>query len=170
MSKDQKNICHSKTFEALYQRYAKELRRFIFFKTQDIDKAEDIVQDAFIKLWDNCNKVNYDKAKSYLYTVASNTFLNVIKHEKVVRNHQQSTSIKNTIESPEFIMLEKEFMDKLENTIDALPGKQKDVFLLSRIEKKTYKEIAEQLDISVKAVEKRMHSALLVLRKHIGDI
>jgi RNA polymerase sigma-70 factor (ECF subfamily) len=170
MPKDQKNICDSKTFEAIYQMYAKELRRFIFFKTQDIDKAEDLLQDTFIKLWENCSKVNFEKAKSYLFTVANNSFLNTIKHEKVVRNHQQSSSTKHTFESPEFIMLEKEFMDKLQKTIDSLPLKQKEVFLLSRIEKKTYKEIAEYLDISVKAVEKRMHSALLVLREHIGNI
>jgi RNA polymerase sigma-70 factor (ECF subfamily) len=67
-------------------------------------------------------------------------------------------------------MLEKEFMDKLERTIDSLPEKQKEVFLLNRIEKKKYKEIAEQLDISVKAVEKRMHLALVVMRDKIGNI
>ena len=170
MSKDQQNICHSKTFETLYQTYAKDLRRFIFFKTQDIDKAEDILQDAFIKLWDNCSKVHYEKAKSYLFTVANNMFLNTIKHEKVVQKHQQTISSQHTNESPEFIMLEKEFMIKLERTIDSLPEKQKEVFLLNRIEKKKYKEIAEQLDISVKAVEKRMHSALLVIREHIGNV
>lgn len=170
MSKDQHNICHSKTFETLYQTYAKDIRRFIFFKTQDIDKAEDLLQDTFIKLWDNCSKVNYEKAKSYLYTVATNAFLNTVKHDKVVQKHQQSITSHLNNESPEFIMLEKEFMDKLQRTIDSLPEKQKEVFLLNRIEKKKYKEIAVQLDISVKAVEKRMHSALLVLREHIGNV
>lgn len=170
MSKDQHNICDSKIFEMLYRRHSKAIRRFIFFKVQDIDKAEDILQETFIKLWDNCSKVNYEKAQSYLFTVANNIFLNIIKHEKVVQKYQQSISSHQTNESPEFIMLEKEFMDKLQRTIDSLPEKQKEVFLLNRIEKKKYKEIAEQLDISVKAVEKRMHSALLVLREHIGNV
>jgi RNA polymerase sigma-70 factor (ECF subfamily) len=170
MPKDQQNICHSKTFEALYKLYAKDLRRFIFFKTQDLDQAEDILQDTFIKLWDNCSKVNYNKAKSYLFTVATNTFLNTIKHEKVVRKHREGISNQQTNETPEFILLEKEFMDKLERTINSLPEKQKEVFLLNRIEKKKYKEIAELLGISIKAVEKRMHSALLVIREHIGHV
>ncbi|WP_040251019.1 RNA polymerase sigma factor [Psychroserpens mesophilus] len=170
MPKDQQNICHSKTFEALYKMYAKDLRRFIFFKTQDLDQAEDILQDTFIKLWDNCSKVNYNKAKSYLFTVATNTFLNTIKHEKVVRKHREGISNQQTNETPEFILLEKEFMDKLERTINSLPEKQKEVFLLNRIEKKKYKEIAELLGISIKAVEKRMHSALLVIREHIGHV
>ncbi|MEH6535560.1 MAG: RNA polymerase sigma-70 factor [Psychroserpens sp.] len=170
MTKDQDNICHSKTFESIYRKYAKDLRRFIFYKTQDIDKAEDILQETFIKLWDNCGKVNHESVKSYLYTVASNTFLNIVKHEQVVRKHQQSLVNHTTNESPEFIMLEKEFMEKLDRTINTLPEKQKEVFLLNRIEKKKYKEIAVQLDISVKAVEKRMHLALLVIRRDIGNI
>lgn len=170
MTKDQQNICQEKTFEAVYKQYSKDLRRFIFFKTQDLDKAEDILQETFIKLWDNCSKVKHESVKSYLYTIATNLFLNTIKHDKVVKKHLESLANHHTNETPEFVMLEKEFMDKLERTINSLPEKQKEVFLLSRIEKKKYKEIAEQLHISVKAVEKRMHLALLVIRDKIGNI
>ena len=164
------NICESKTFESIYNTYIKDLRRFIFYKTQETDITEDIVQDTFIKLWDNCSKVTYEKVKSYLITVANNSFLNIKKHEKVVRKHQQTLTNPKTNESPEFVLLEKEFMEKLETTIAELPLKQKEVFLMNRIEKKTYKDIAEALNISVKAVEKRMHTALVFLREKIGDI
>jgi len=170
MSKDQHKICHSKTFEMIYQKYAKDIRRFLFYKTQNVDKAEDILQDTFIKLWDNCGKVEFEKVKSYLYSVATNAFLNDIKHQKVVRKHQEAGAIHTTNESPEFVLLEKEFLEKLEHTINTLPEKQKEVFLLNRIEKKKYKDIAIELDISVKAVEKRMHLALLVMRDKIGNI
>jgi RNA polymerase sigma-70 factor (ECF subfamily) len=97
-------------------------------------------------------------------------FLNDIKHQKVVQNYRKHNENKSTNESPEFIMLEKEFMEKLESTIDNLPEKQREVFLMNRIEKMKYKEIALHLDISVKAVEKRMHQALVVMRKEIGDV
>ncbi|MFP4846425.1 RNA polymerase sigma factor [Winogradskyella sp. PE311] len=170
MAKDNYNICESKTFESIYNTHAKEVRRFLFFKTQSIDKAEDLLQEAFIKLWDNCSKVDFNKVKSYIYTVANNLFLNDVKHLKVVQNYTKTHQNSSTGESPEFIMLEKEFMYKLERTIANLPEKQREVFLLNRIEKKKYKEIASQLDISVKAVEKRMHQALLVMRKEIGNI
>jgi RNA polymerase sigma-70 factor (ECF subfamily) len=160
MSRHNHNICDSNSFEAIYNTYAKEIRRFLFYKTQDIDKSEDILQDVFIKLWENCNKVDSNKVKSYIY----------IKHQKVVQNHRKHNENKSTNESPEFIMLEKEFMEKLESTIDNLPEKQREVFLMNRIEKKKYKEIALLLDISVKAVEKRMHQALVVMRKEIGDV
>ena len=170
MSKHNQNICDSIFFEALYNTYAKEIRRFLFYKTQDIDKSEDILQDVFIKLWENCNKVDPNKVKSYIYSIANNMFLNDIKHQKVVQNYRKHNGNDSTNESPEFIMLEKEFMEKLESTIDNLPEKQREVFLMNRIEKMKYKEIALHLDISVKAVEKRMHQALVVMRKEIGDV
>ena len=170
MSKDKSNICEAKFFEAIYNTYAKEIRRFLFYKTQDIDKSEDILQEVFIKLWENCNKVDPNKVKSYIYSIANNMFLNDIKHQKVVQNYRKHNGNDSTNESPEFVMLEKEFMEKLESTIDNLPEKQREVFLMNRIEKKKYKEIALLLDISVKAVEKRMHQALVVMRKEIGDV
>ena len=170
MSKDKSNICEAKFFEAIYNTYAKEIRRFLFYKTQDIDKSEDILQEVFIKLWENCNKVDPNKVKSYIYSIANNMFLNDIKHQKVVQNYRKHNGNDSTNESPEFIMLEMEFMEKLESTIDNLPEKQREVFLMNRIEKKKYKEIALHLDISVKAVEKRMHQALVVMRKEIGDV
>ena len=170
MAKDNCNVCESKVFEAIYNAYAKDIRRFLFYKTQDVDKAEDILQEVFIKLWENCSKVDYHKVKSYVYIIANNMFLNEKKHEKVVLNFNNNNGKFDTNESPEYILLEKEFMEKLENTISALPEKQREVFLLNRIEKKKYKEIALHLDISVKAVEKRMHQALLVMRKEIGNV
>ena len=170
MAKDKPNICNSKTFEFVYNTYAKDIRRFLFFKTQDIAVAEDILQDTFVKLWENCKKVDPDKVKSYLYKIANNKFINEKKHEKVVKNFEKQNKKSDTNESPEFIMLEKEFIEKLERTIASLPEKQKEVFLLNRIEKKKYKEISEMLNISVKAVEKRMHLALLVMRKEIGNV
>ncbi len=170
MIKDLKNICNQKVFENIFTTYAKDLKRFLYFKTQDMDLAEDIMQDAFVKLWNNCEKVSYTKAKSFLFTVAKNMFLNVIKHKKVVIEHQKYNLRISNNETPEFIMIEKEFLIKIEETISSLPKKQREVFLLNRIEKKKYKEIAEMLDISVKAVEKRMHFALKEMRDKIGNV
>ena len=170
MLKNNRNICDSKTFEFIYSTYAKDIRRFLFFKTQDVDTAEDILQDTFVKLWDNCNNVDYNKVKSYLYSIAKNMFLNRIKHQKVVLKYNEQHKKHDTNESPEFVMLEKEFMEKLEKTIASLPEKQREVFLLNRIENKKYKDIAEMLNISVKAVEKRMHLALVVMREKIGNV
>ncbi|NQX85314.1 MAG: RNA polymerase sigma-70 factor [Flavobacteriaceae bacterium] len=165
-----KKICHKKIFEKIFQTYAKDLRRFIFFKTKDADQTEDILQDCFVKLWENCINVDYDKVKPYLYKTANNLFLNIVKHNSVKQKHKHSLAKHSTNESPEYLMIEKEFYDKIKKAIANLPEKQREVFLLNRIDKKTYKDIAKTLDISVKAVEKRMHLALKTMRKTIGNV
>ena len=97
-------------------------------------------------------------------------FLNEVAHQKVILKYkkQMPSSISN--ETPEFVLRQKEFQEKLQRTIAKLPDGQREVFLLNRIDKKTYVEIAEIIGLSVKAVEKRMHKALILLRKEIGNI
>lgn len=170
MNTDLKNVCNPKIFEKLFNMYSKSLKSFLYFKFGDLESAEDVMQEAFIKLWSNCSTVVFDKAKSFLYTVANNLFINIKKHENVVRRHQNQLKNKSSIESPEYLLEEKEFLEKINKTIEALPEKQRIVFLMSRIEKKKYKEIADELGLSVKAIEKRMHLALVVLREKIGKV
>lgn len=170
MNHSDRDICEKLNFESLYRKYAKEVRNFMFFKTQSIDKAEDFMQEAFLKLWENCSNVNIDKVKSYLFSTANNMFLNQVKHQKVVRNYEKHYPGKDDVETPEFIAIEKEFLDKINRVIASLPEKQREVFIMSRIEKKKYKDIANILDISEKAVEKRMQRALVTIREKIGDV
>jgi RNA polymerase sigma-70 factor (ECF subfamily) len=167
---DDENICKDHVYEQVFKTYSKDLKRFLYFKFNDMASAEDVLQESFIKLWNNCAKVEFKKVKSYLFTIANNAFLDIKKHEKVVRLHQEANVSNETSVSPEFIMLEEEFLSKIERVIASLPEKQREVFILSKIEKKKYREIAEQLGISVKAVEKRMRNALIVVREQIGNV
>ena len=168
MSDNQKDICKTDVFDLVFKTYAKDLKRHLYFKYNDMTSAEDVLQETFLKLWKNCSKVTINKVKSYLYTVANNAFLDIKKHEKVVRNHKQRYTNYNFSESPEFLMIKEEYLIKVEKAINSLPEKQKEVFLLSRIEKKKYREIAEMLNVSIKTVEKRMHDSLIVMRKELG--
>lgn len=127
--------------------------------------SEDMAQDAFLKLWENCGKVTRDKAKSYLFTVANNLFLNKVEHKKVVLKFNQKPIATVEKNDPHYLLRESEFKSVLEAAISALPEKQRIVFLMNRIDKKTYAAIAEELEVSVKAIEKRMHNALSTLRK-----
>ncbi|TPN85772.1 RNA polymerase sigma factor [Aquimarina algicola] len=164
-----RSVCEEKNFEGLYDNYSNSLYSFLYFKCGDKDRASDLVQEAYVKLWKNCKKIFFEKAKSYLYTVANNQFLTEQNHQKIVL-HYKTKSDKNIInyESPEYLLEEKEYMAKLENAIAKLTNAQREVFLLNRIEKKKYREIAEMLQISTKAVEKRMHAALLSLKDELG--
>lgn len=163
------SVCEKKNFEVLYDKYSKSLYAFIYFKCGDKDRAQDLVQEAYIKLWNNCKKVFFEKSKSFLYTVARNQFLTEEKHLKVVFNYQnQEYHTDTNHQNPEFLMEEKEYMVQLENAISNLTEGQRVVFLMNRVHKKKYREIAEELEISVKTVEKRMHGALLNLKEELG--
>lgn len=142
------------------------MRNYLLYKFGNQDQAEDMTQEAFIKLWQNCKDVPIEKAKSYIYTIANNSSLNVIAHEKVKLKYQKSNSLNDrSNENPEFLMEETQFKNKLLTAIDKLNETQRTAFLMHRIDGKKYAQIAEELNISVKAVEKRIHLALLELRK-----
>lgn len=165
------NVCEDSVYQGLFRTWSKPLRNFLLYRGSEENQANDIVQETFIKLWENCAKVRPEKAKSYLFTLASNAFKNEMAHLKVKLKYAQSGVRENhTIETPEFKMLESEFKEKLEKAIEGLTPAQREVFLLNRIEKKKYAEIAEMLDISVKAVEKRMGKALKSLREKIKEL
>ena len=164
------NICEERLFASLFNKYSKSLHDFLYYKYGNHLHPEDKVQEAFIKLWDNCSKVSVDKAKSFLFTVASNSVLNDIKHNKVVLNYQKIKPKTHTNETPEFIMEENEYMKKYQKALSNLTDGQREAFLLNRVEGKKHKEIATMLNISVKGVEKRLYGALKSLRKEIEGI
>ncbi len=166
--KNQSDTCDEIIFSTFFKSQIKALRNFIFYKFGNLDHAEDVAQEAFVKLWQNCSSVPLEKAKSYIYTIANNSSLNKIAHEKVVLKYEKNfKSLDQTNESPEYILEEKQFQTKLLKAIENLNEKQRIAFLMHRIDGKKYSEIASDLNISVKAVEKRIHLALLSLRKEI---
>lgn len=171
MPQQENSVCNENTFNQLFTKYSCIIRNFIYYKSGNEEEANDITQEAFIKLWDNCKNVPFEKAKSFLYTVANNMFLNVVAHQKVVLKYaEKQLKVKATNENPQFVMEEQEYMNKLQNAINNLTDAQRTAFLLNRIDGKKYSEIAALLNISVKAVEKRISGALVSLRKEIENI
>lgn len=154
-------------FEQLFDAYYDELQHFIYFKSGDTDVAEDIVQDAFLKVWEMRSTVRVETARALLYTIAANLFSNRYKRMKLNLKLQQSIVEDRTFETPEFEMEIKEFDRKLQRVLSELNENNRTVFLMNRIDQMTYNEIAAALSISVKAVEKRMKKALEHVRKEI---
>jgi len=164
-------VCEEMAFANFFRANATNLRNYLFYKFGNEEQASDVAQEAFIKLWENCASVPFEKAKSYVYTIANNTTLNQIAHQKVVLNYSKNVAKPFiTNESPEYVLEEEEFRIKLQTAIGNLTESQRTAFLLNRIDGKKYSEIAEMLDISIKAVEKRISGALVSLRKEIANI
>lgn len=154
----------------LYDEYFESLRGFLYYKCGDIDVADDLVQETFIKVWNKRDDIQMETVKSLLYTVANNLLMNHFNHEKVVREHQKSAAVEvsSNSTSPQFQMEEAEFEQKLNMVIESLPPDCREVFLMNRIDKLKYAEIAERLSLSVKAIEKRMSKALSLIRDSLG--
>ncbi|MEP3837907.1 MAG: RNA polymerase sigma factor [Algibacter sp.] len=171
MSENNSQLCEETYFNTFYLEQIQHASNFAYYKCGDKDNALDLVQDAFSKIWENCSKIDFAKAKTYLFTTVNNLFLNKVKHKKVVMEYAKAAPyIDKTNESPEYLLEEEEFKKKLQHTLSLLSDAQREVFLLNRIDGKKYREIAEMLGVSQKAVEKRMSAALKVLRAHIENI
>ncbi len=160
-----KNICKEPIYKSLFLEWSRPIRNFIYSKCGDTALSNDIAQDVFLTLWQKCKDVPFEKAKSFLFTSANNKLIDQFRHKKVVLNHQKVLGIsKINKETPIYELEVQEAKEKLEKIINSIPEKSRVVFLMSRIEKVSYKEIAERLDLSVKAVEKRMQGALEIMR------
>lgn len=165
---DSQSICDKIFFTTFFKEHAKALRNFLYYKFGDADLADDITQESFIKLWQNCADVR--QPKSFIYTVAKNSALNHAAFQKVVLKYAENNPGRiNDNQTPDYIMEEEEFRAKFDRALASLTEAQRVALLLNRVEGKKYREIAEMLDISVKAVEKRIHGALLAMSEQIEN-
>jgi RNA polymerase sigma-70 factor (ECF subfamily) len=138
-------------FISLFNEMFQPIKNYVYYKVGDIEVAEDIAQDTFTKMWEKRREIRQSTMKSLLYTIANNLCKNRFEHQQVVFEFANNYDRNQWDVSPEFEMELKEFNTKLQNGIDGY----------------TYNEIADNLGISVKAVEKRMKNALTDLKKTI---
>ena len=165
-----KDICDKVRFSKLYDKYAQSLSNILFYKYGDLLNPSDKVQEAFIKLWENCTKIKPETAKSYLYTTANNMMLNAVKHQKVVLKYQNVKPKDYTNESPEFVLRKKEFLKRFERALAGLKEDERVAFLLNKVDGKTQKEVAELLGITKKVAEHRIYSALNKLKNELEEL
>lgn len=166
------SVCEEQSFSRLHQAHAAPLRNFLFYRFGSLEKAKDCAQEAFIRLWNNCSKVSFEKAKSFLFTTANRIFLDDTAHQKVVLKFEKRSDMSEAQSetNPEFLYQVDEFKDQLEAVISALPEKQRTVFLMSRIDKMKNQEIADLLEVSVKTVEKHITSSLKSIRTELDEL
>ena len=164
------DICDKIRFSKLYENYAQSLSNILFYKYGELLNPSDKVQEAFIKLWENCAKIKPETAKTYLYTTANNMMLNEVKHQKVVLKYQQIKPKDYTNESPEFILRKKEFLKRFERVLSQLKEEQRVAFLLNKVDGKTHKEVAEILGITKKVAEHRIYGALNKLKNELEEL
>lgn len=159
-------------FDILYKKYSRRLYKFGFSIIKSQEETENLIQDVFLCLWENRHKVEKDSSvKSYVFTIAYNSAISIIrKKAKESQFIEYLNSLQEINEEPINVELEyKELANKLDEIINALPQRQKEVYLLHRVEGLKYSEIAERLNISVNTIENHMSRALKTIREKIGN-
>jgi len=153
----------------IFDRYFNALRSYVYYRFGDEDEATDIAQEAFILLWEKNADFEEKRNLKFLYTVAGN--MSVDRYRKHKSAQKYLTSLKWSW-SEEYSGNEIEFGElkhRYETALLQMPEDQRVTFLMSRNDELTYSEIAQRLNISVKAVEKRMSKALALLNQKIGN-
>lgn len=141
------------------------LYRFILKNTGNGDKARDIVQDTFEKLWMRISFVNYGKVKSYLYTTAYHTMIDVLRKEKRV-SYIEDHNIDAAGGQDQYTGIQ----EILNRAITRLPADQKSVILLRDYEGYSYEEIAEVTGMSESQVRVYIFRGRMFLKKYLGSI
>ena len=154
-------------FEEMFRRNYPRLCQRVYRITKDLAAAEDIVQDVFISFWNQELPQKVEAPEAYLYRASINRALNYAtsnKRQAHLRElyHQQQRPKSN---SPEQQLEQQELEKQIQQTIDTLPPMCRQVFLLSRYEEMSHKEIADFLHISPNTVDNHIKKALSVLRK-----
>ena len=158
------------TFEEVFRAHFSELHAYAYTMLQQDDQAEEIVQQVFYKLWLKRSDLAIQQTlKAYLYKSVHNDCLNYIKHKKVKIAHQQHVlHTQEQSSSPVQHLAARELKEKIQEALAQLPEQCRTIFQLSRFENLKYREIAEQLQLSVKTVENQMGNALKVMRQHLA--
>lgn len=157
----------AKAYKHLFSEYYDWLCNYIFNLCGDRSLSEDIVQETMTKLWEKRKTILITSSlKNYLFKSCHNQFLQHIRKEKMqfdtLDKIRWDAIAETTLENDNYDYK----MDKLIKLIDQLPPRCKEVFVKNKLENKKYREIAIDMDISIKTVEKQMSKALLFLKQN----
>jgi RNA polymerase sigma-70 factor (ECF subfamily) len=161
------------SLEELFNYYYPRLFNFSksFLKIED--GINDIIQEVFVKIWQNRKSIkNTATFNSYIFTITRNLLLNELRSR--LKNQNIKEEIRKLSVVSEYSLLEQiEYQDlknKVDNIVNELPERQKEIFILSRIEGLSHKEIAEKLKISTKTVEYHITLTVKSLKKELKNL
>jgi len=143
------------------------VRNYIYYRCGDANLATDVAQDAFMKIWEKQPTVESDKVKALLFKISSDIFISNYRKQKTALKFALQAKPQVQSQNPEEILQFEELQSKYNRMLAIMPEKQRVVFLMHRLDGYKYQEIAQRLNLSVKAIEKRMKLAIEFLRKNL---
>jgi RNA polymerase sigma-70 factor (ECF subfamily) len=165
-------------FGYFYEKYFRRIQSFCVQFIYDAEEAENLAQEAFVHLWQNRDSVDsINGIQSFLYTYSKSKCLNLIRHNKVkdkfkndLLNQKERELDIEVLNSISFDTLELTELERIiQESISDLPPKTREVFIKKRFENKKNSEIAEEMQVTLKAVEAHMTKALKILKTKLSD-
>ena len=175
---DQVKAGDQKAFEQLFSIYFARLNDFAKNVVRDDVISQDIVQEVFVKVWESSAEIESINLEAFLFRLVRNRCIDYIKHIKVVNNRIQEVNISSKYEelyridfigNEPYVLIELELKAKIERTIQGLPERCREVFIMSRMDGLKNKEIAEKLDINIKNVERHINRAMQSFRQNFSE-
>jgi len=154
-----------KEYNQCVDQYSDNIYRFILKNIKDEDKAKDVVQDTYEKLWVRADSVSFNKVRSYLFSTAYHTMIDLIRREKKYTGMEEINQGEHVYENQY-----KGLNEVLEDALKKLPDIQRSVVLLRDYEGYTYKEIAGITGLSESQVKVYIYRARVTLKKHSGSV
>jgi len=153
----------------IYNTHFDNLRRYLYYRSGDQNLSQDIAQNVFMKIWNKKIDTSTGNIKNLLFKIGSDEFINHYRRLKVERDYLDSQDFKLVHEDDnENHLFEKK--KRFEKALQSLTEKQRVALLMNKMEGLTYKEIAESLNLSQKAIEKRIGQALSNLKKNLNNL
>jgi RNA polymerase sigma factor (sigma-70 family) len=158
----------AKDFKMIYDTHFDDLRRYLIFRSGDQDLSVDIAQNVFMKVWTKKIEIALGNIKSLLFKMATDEFISHIRKKKVEKEYIESVNLR-LIREPDNNddLLEKKVL--FQKALNQLPEKQKTALLMNKMQGLTHKEIAEILNLSQKAIEKRIRLAMETLKQNLNQ-
>ena len=175
---DQIRSGDQRALELLFSIYFPRLNDFARNVIRDDVLSQDIVQEIFVKVWEKRAEIESINLEAFLFRLVRNRCIDYIKHLKVVNNRMQEIQLSSKYEelyridfvgNEPYVLIEQELKLKIENTIQHLPERCREVFILSRMKGLKNKEIAEMLNINIKNVERHLSRAMQSFRENFSN-
>jgi len=154
-----------KDYNRSVEEYADSVYRFVLGNIRDKDRSNDIVQDSYEKLWRNVIKIEYVVVKSWLFTTAYNTMIDILRKEKRISRFEPAHE-KEMIDESHYSDLN----EILHEALERLPEAQKTSVMLRDYEGYSYKEISDITGFSEAQVKINIYRGRVALKTYIGKI
>lgn len=167
-------------YEYLFATYYPRLHNYALRFLADGDAVGDIIQDCFMKLWEKRGELILQSVGALLFRMVRNQCLNYLRHKALedsewlqslnLEDHSERLYSTDFLDDPDQELLFQELKRQVEQTLDALPERSRQIFTMSRFDGMKNREIAEELGISVKVVERHIGRALKMFRRQLRNV